>query len=172
MTRYAIALGSNQGDRTAHLRQAVDELEDLGAIERISALYETAPVGGPDQGPYLNAVALLDTDLTPEALLAALQGIEARHDRVRAERWGPRTLDLDIVAWEGPPIVTPDLVVPHPRAVERLFVLQPLCDVWPGALVAEGVTAAEARPAVADQEVELLASRWADERGIEGAYRP
>jgi 2-amino-4-hydroxy-6-hydroxymethyldihydropteridine diphosphokinase len=161
MTRFAIALGSNQGARLDHLGQAVIELGDLGAIEAISGLYETAPVGGPDQESYLNAVVLLETELSAARLLSSLQEIEAAHHRMRTVRWGPRTLDLDIVATDGEPMDTPDLVIPHPRAVERLFVLQPLCDVWPEAKVEEGMSAAAAREMVEGQSVELVARDWA-----------
>ncbi len=160
MTRYAIALGSNQGGRVDHLRQAVAELEGLGTIEAISGLYETEPVGGPAQDPFLNAVVLLDTDLAPAKLLATLQQIETANDRVRTVRWGPRTLDLDIVAVDDQVIDTPDLQVPHPRAAERLFVLQPLCDVWPEAMVGDGLTAAEALSAVSGQVADLVAADW------------
>lgn len=162
MTRYAVALGSNQGDRMDHMRRAVDELRLLGTIEAISALYETDPVGGPDQDPYLNAVVLLDAPMTPEDLLAALHEVETRHERARTVRWGPRTLDLDIVTSEGPPIDTPGLRMPHPRAAERLFVLQPLCDVWPEAKVGDGLTASAATERIEDQAVELVASVWAE----------
>ncbi|HEU4916150.1 MAG TPA: 2-amino-4-hydroxy-6-hydroxymethyldihydropteridine diphosphokinase [Acidimicrobiia bacterium] len=160
MTRYAIALGSNQGGRVDRLRQAVAELEGLGTIEAISGLYETEPVGGPAQDPFLNAVVLLDTDLAPAKLLATLQQIETANDRVRTVRWGPRTLDLDIVAVGDQVIDTPDLQVPHPRAAERLFVLQPLCDVWPEAMVGDGLTAAEALSAVSGQVADLVAADW------------
>jgi 2-amino-4-hydroxy-6-hydroxymethyldihydropteridine diphosphokinase len=161
MTRFAVALGSNLGDRVDHLRRAATELGELGTVEAISGLYETGAVGGPDQGPYLNAVVLLDTDLTAGELLVSLQEMEGAHERVRTVRWGPRTLDLDIVAADEP-IDTPDLVVPHPRAAERLFVLQPLCDVWPEAKVGEGLNASEARGQVEGQDVELLALEWAE----------
>lgn len=160
MTRFAVALGSNQGSRIDHMRQAVTELRALGTIEGISGLYETEPVGGPDQDPFLNAVVLLDADLPPARLLESLQRIETAHDRVRTVRWGPRTLDLDIVAVDDQPMDTPDLQVPHPRAAERLFVLQPLCDVWPEAMVRDGLTAAEALASVSGQKVDLVAADW------------
>ncbi|MGH8947391.1 MAG: 2-amino-4-hydroxy-6-hydroxymethyldihydropteridine diphosphokinase, partial [Acidimicrobiia bacterium] len=131
MTRFAIALGSNEGARLDHMRHAVGELRDLGTIEAISGLYETEPVGGPAQDPYLNAVAILDTTSEPHELLVGLHRIEAGHGRVRDIHWGPRTLDLDIVASDGGSIRAPDLEIPHPRAAERRFVLEPLCEVWP-----------------------------------------
>jgi 2-amino-4-hydroxy-6-hydroxymethyldihydropteridine diphosphokinase len=93
-------------------------------------LHETEPVGGPDgQGPYLNAVAELDTTLSPEALLAWLHEIEQRHGRVRSERWGPRTLDLDLLLYRDLVIDRPELTVPHPRMWERDFVMTPLREI-------------------------------------------
>ena len=163
MTRFAIALGSNQGARLDNLRRAVAELERLGSVEAVSGVYETEPVGGPAQDPYLNAVAVLDTTAEPHDLLAGLHRIEADHGRVREVRWGPRTLDLDIVASDGDPVRTSDLEIPHPRAAERRFVLEPLCDVWPEAMVDEGLTATAARALVSDQGVALLAARWLEE---------
>jgi 2-amino-4-hydroxy-6-hydroxymethyldihydropteridine diphosphokinase len=162
MTRFAIALGSNQGARLDHLRQAVGEMSDLGTVVAISSLYETEPVGGPEQGRFLNAVVLLETELPADGLLSSLQSVESAHDRVRSVRWGPRTLDLDIVATDGAPVDTLDLEIPHPRAAERLFVLQPLCDVWPEAMVGEGLTAFEAMALVEGQQVQLVAADWAD----------
>ncbi len=164
MTRFAIALGSNVGARLDHLRRAVAELERLGSVDAVSGVYETEPVGGPAQDPYLNAVAVLDTTSEPHDLLKALLRIEAAHARVREVRWGPRTLDLDIVASDGEPVRDPDLEIPHPRAAERRFVLEPLCEIWPEAIVAEGLTATTARTLVSDQDVTRLAGiLWDDE---------
>jgi dihydroneopterin aldolase/2-amino-4-hydroxy-6-hydroxymethyldihydropteridine diphosphokinase len=165
MTRFAIALGSNQGDRMDHLRRAVAEIDELGSVEEVSALYETEPVGGPAQARYLNAVVVLETTSLPQDLLTALHRIEAVHHREREERWGPRTLDLDIVAMGGTSIRAPDLEIPHPRAAERRFVLDPLCDVWPDAMVGDGLTAAAAaaRADVTDQEVVRLAANWLED---------
>lgn len=163
MTRFAIALGSNEGARLEHLRRAVAELEDLGSVEAVSGVYETDPVGGPAQDPFLNAVAVLDTVSKPQDLLVSLHQIEAAHDRAREVHWGPRTLDLDIVSSDGAPVRMPDLEIPHPRAAERRFVLEPLCDVWPEALVGAGLTAAAARALVSDQGVALLAESWLED---------
>jgi 2-amino-4-hydroxy-6-hydroxymethyldihydropteridine diphosphokinase len=163
MTRFAIALGSNEGDRLDHLRRAVAELEDFGSVEAVSSVYETDPIGGPAQNPFLNAVAVLDTMSEPHDLLVSLHQIEAAHDREREVRWGPRTLDLDIVTSDGSPIRTPDLEIPHPRAAERRFVLEPLCDVWPEAVVGAGLMAAAARAIVSDQGVALLSARWLED---------
>lgn len=161
MTRYAIALGSNVGQRLQHLRAAVESLSSLGSIDRVSGLYETAPVGGPAQDPYLNAVVTVDTDLSPELLLDRLQEVENRRGRERVTRWGPRTLDLDLIASSGPVVTDPELTVPHPRTSERRFVLEPLAEVWPEALIADSLTAFEALAQVGDQTVDLLSRRWA-----------
>ncbi len=170
MTRYAVALGSNLGDRLAHLRAAVDEISGISKVERVSSLYETAPVGGPEQDPYLNAVVVLDSPMEPTDLLQTLQAIEAGQNRERTVRWGPRTLDLDIVAMDPGTVDTETLTIPHPRAAERRFVLEPLCDVWPEAVVGNGLTAAQARGAVTDQAVDLLASKWASAEPGPGRY--
>jgi len=171
MTRYAVALGSNQGDRAGHLRGAIDGMGGLGSIAAVSGLYETEPIGGPDQGAFLNAVAIVDTSLPPAGLLEQLQAIEDDHGRDREVRWGPRTLDLDIVAVDGGPVDQTRLQIPHPRAAERRFVLQPLVDVWPEAEIGGGMTAGEALGSVADQEVDLLAPSWVAVTGVDqGRY--
>lgn len=129
MTRAFLGLGSNLGDRRRYLRDALASLPGLVAV---SPVYETGPVGGPSgQGPYLNLVAELDTDLSPRQLLAVCQRLESAAGRVRAERWGPRTLDVDILWIEGTAVDEPDLVIPHPRMTERRFVLAPLSDLAP-----------------------------------------
>ena len=160
MSRYAVSLGSNQGDRVTHLRIALGEMGRLGRVDRVSPLYETAPVGGPDQDAYLNAVAVVETDLSPHEVLARLQEIEASEGRVRTVRWGPRTLDLDIIAWSEGGVARPDLTIPHPRAAEREFVLRPLADVWPDASVGANVTAEAALDRQRDQGVDRLANNW------------
>jgi len=165
MSRYAVALGSNQGDRVRHLRMAVGEIDRLGSLLAVSGLYETAPVGGPEQGPYLNAIVVVETGLAPHEMLDRLRAIESDHSRERGVRWGPRTLDLDIVASDGDRVDIEELQIPHPRAAERRFVLEPLCDVWPDALVADGLTARESRERVGDQEVDLLLPTWVEEVG-------
>jgi 2-amino-4-hydroxy-6-hydroxymethyldihydropteridine diphosphokinase len=127
-----IALGSNLGDREAHLRDALRELSESGAVRivRCSSLHETAPVGGRDgQGPYLNAVAEIETRLPPRELLVLLHRIEERHGRTRGERNGPRTLDLDLLLYGEQAICEPDLTVPHPRMWGRPFVLEPLAEL-------------------------------------------
>jgi 2-amino-4-hydroxy-6-hydroxymethyldihydropteridine diphosphokinase len=127
--RALLALGSNLGDRREHLAGALRDMPDLVAT---SGVYETAPVGGPGgQGAYLNMVVELDTDLSPRELLALCGRLERGAERVRLERWGPRTLDVDIVWIDGVAVDEPDLVVPHPRMLERRFVQVPLLDVAP-----------------------------------------
>jgi 2-amino-4-hydroxy-6-hydroxymethyldihydropteridine diphosphokinase len=133
-TRVFVGLGSNLGDREAHLRHALDELARAPGVRvtRRSSAIETAPVGGPrGQGPYLNAVVELDTDLAPRALLELLLAIEQRAGRQRRERNGPRTLDLDLLLYGDQRIEAQDLRVPHPRLEERAFVLQPLSELEP-----------------------------------------
>jgi 2-amino-4-hydroxy-6-hydroxymethyldihydropteridine diphosphokinase len=165
VTRYAIGLGSNQGDRLANLRFGLQGLASLGSVSGISSLYETEPIGGPDQPPYLNAVVLLDTDLRPERLLSGLLEIEADAGRVRQVRWGPRTLDLDIVTSDGPHVRHEQLEIPHPRAGEREFVLRPLVELWPDADV-NGVKAAEGLPVLDEQGVDLLRRHWSDDSDL------
>lgn len=160
MTRYGVALGSNVGDRLSHLRNAVNSLGRLGDVDAISSIYETEPVGGPDQEPFLNAVVALTSDAAPQAFLRGLQAIEDEAGRERKVKWGPRSLDLDIVAWDGPPVNSADLVIPHPRAIEREFVLRPLDDVWPDADIGGGRSAREALSGVGEQGVDFMARRW------------
>lgn len=165
MIRYAIGIGGNLGDRLANLRAGTRGLAQLGEVAAVSRLYETAPVGGPDQPPYLNAILILDSDLDPHSLLAGLHTIEAAAGRERKERWGARTLDLDLVAMSQGSVDDPDLVVPHPRASEREFVMRPLVDVWPEAPVGPDLSAREALAQLEPQEVEEVSRRWIDERG-------
>jgi 2-amino-4-hydroxy-6-hydroxymethyldihydropteridine diphosphokinase len=126
--RAFLGLGSNLGDREALLRRAVASLPDVVAV---SPLYETDPVGGPEQGAFLNLVVELDTERSPRELLELCQQLEADAQRVRLERWGPRTLDADVLLVGDLAVDEPDLVVPHPRMWERRFVLAPLADLAP-----------------------------------------
>ena len=132
--RAYLGLGSNLGDRLAFLQSAVDGLAATDGIEvvAVSPVYETDPVG-PEQPDYLNAVVAVDTTLSARSLLVVGQGLEAEAHRVRGERWGPRTLDVDVLSYGDERIDEPDLVVPHPRWHEREFVLAPLADLgYPG----------------------------------------
>ena len=142
--RAFLGLGSNLGDRRHHLRSAVAGLPDVVAV---SPVYETDPVGGPaGQGPYLNCVVELHTSLTPRQLLEIAHRLEDQAGRVRAERWGPRTLDVDVLLVDELVVDEPDLVVPHPRMWERDFVLVPLADLAPE-LAQPGRIAHGVRPA-------------------------
>jgi len=125
--KATVGLGSNMGDRLANLQFAIDSLSaTVGTqVHSISPVYETDPVGGPAQGEYLNAVVVLKTILSPEQLLAATQAIELAAHRERSEHWGPRTLDLDLLAMDNLILNSQNLVLPHPRAHERGFVLLP-----------------------------------------------
>lgn len=132
--RAWIGLGSNLYDPAGQLTRAAAELRATPGIEicAVSSFYRTAPVGGPAGQPmFCNAAAALATRLSPRALLAALQAIEARHERARDVRWGPRTLDLDILAFDDLHQTDPELTLPHPRAHERAFVLVPLVEIAP-----------------------------------------
>lgn len=118
-----VALGSNLGDRDAYLRLARERIAALPAtrIVRQTAAEETAPVGVLEQGAFLNQMVAVETELAPAELLAALQAIEAAAGRTRERRWGPRTLDLDIVAFDAQRVSTPSLQVPHPEVANRDF---------------------------------------------------
>jgi 2-amino-4-hydroxy-6-hydroxymethyldihydropteridine diphosphokinase len=150
-----IGLGSNQGNSLEILRSALSDLRSLGTLQHVSPVYESDPVGLIDQPTFTNAVAELSTPLEPVALLDGLLEIEARHGRVRTVRWGPRTLDLDLIAYEGVRLDTPRLVLPHPRACEREFVLRPLADIAPGVELA-GHTASEWLSSLQAQGVRAL----------------
>jgi len=137
-TRAYLALGSNLGDRADSLQRAVDALAATPGISvvAVSRVYETDPVGGPNQGRYFNAVVGIDTVLSPQALLGVGQRLEADAGRVRDEHWGPRTLDVDVLLVGDAVVSEPDLVVPHPRMWTRGFVLAPLRDVAPDVVAA------------------------------------
>lgn len=154
--KVAIGFGSNLGDRAATVRACVRDVGIVGPVVSVSSLYRSAPVGGPEQDDYLNGVVVVETDLEPSVILAMSQGIEQRHGRVRKERWGARTLDLDLIVFEGASVDSKALTVPHPRAAERRFVLEPLSEVWPDADVG-GKTANAALAGVLDQDVSLVA---------------
>jgi 2-amino-4-hydroxy-6-hydroxymethyldihydropteridine diphosphokinase len=130
--RVLLALGSNLGDRRRYLREAI---ESLGSVTAVSGVYETEPMGGPGgQGPYLNMVVAIESDATPRTLLGMCRRLEAAAGRVKDVRWGPRTLDVDILWIDGTTVSEPDLEVPHPRMRLRRFVMVPLADVAPDLL--------------------------------------
>ncbi len=137
MTRTWIGLGSNQGDRAGLIATALSEVNALerNRVVRVSSLYETAPMGKTDQPLFLNAVAEVETDEEPRDLLRELLTIEQRMGRSRGVRWGPRTIDLDILLFGDVVGVSDDLTIPHPRLAERAFVLVPLAEIAPDIVV-------------------------------------
>ncbi len=132
--RVIIAFGSNLGDRLENLQGGIDALFDSPGLVflAVSPVFSTSPVGGPDQPGYLNAVVVAETPLPARAVLERCQGVEASFGRVRGERWGPRTLDLDLIVYGDEVSDDPALTLPHPRAHERAFVLAPWCAADPG----------------------------------------
>lgn len=136
MKHCLIGIGSNVGDRRGFFRRAVAELAASTGVtlSGVSDLYETSPVGGPPQRSYVNAVASVETEVEPRALLAVVRGIERRLGRRPGDiRWGPRVIDLDILTFGDQKIGEPDLEIPHPRMTERRFVLVPLLALEPAA---------------------------------------
>jgi len=127
--RAYVGIGTNQGDRHDNLERAVAALRSIGHVARRSASYRTEPWGKVDQPWFLNAVVLIETELAPGTLLDALHAFEQRLGRVRGERWGPRTIDLDLLLYDDLRIEEPTLRVPHPRMYERAFVLVPLAEI-------------------------------------------
>lgn len=143
LRRAYLGLGSNLGDRWALLRDAVRSLD---GVVGVSSVYETDPVGGPGgQGAYLNLVVALDTELGPRELLGVCHRLETAAERIRDERWGPRTLDVDILLVEGVEVHDEDLEIPHPRMWDRRFVLVPLSDVAPELVTEEQIDQADGR---------------------------
>jgi 2-amino-4-hydroxy-6-hydroxymethyldihydropteridine diphosphokinase len=132
--RAVVGLGSNVGDRLAHLRAAAQRIGRIARVERASHVYETEPVGGPEQGRFYNAALLIQYDGEPLDLLEALLAIELALGRVRKEKWGPRTIDLDILWVDGLAMESDRLTIPHPHLTERAFALRPLVDVEPDAV--------------------------------------
>ena len=137
--KVIIALGSNIGDTNSHLHHAIEELGKVVTITKVSSFYRTAPVGGPAQDDFLNAVLIAESDLDPLDILVAMQEIETLAGRTRDIHWGPRTLDLDLISYGDAIIAEPHLELPHPRAHERAFVLEPWLEIDPeGELAGKG----------------------------------
>lgn len=129
MTRAFLGLGSNMGERETFLRDAVAAMPD---VAEVSGLYETDPVGGPEQAPFLNIVVRLETQLSARELLEVCRTLEKAAERVRVVRWGPRTLDVDVLWVDDETVLDPpDLIVPHPRMRDRAFVMVPLAELAP-----------------------------------------
>jgi 2-amino-4-hydroxy-6-hydroxymethyldihydropteridine diphosphokinase len=152
-----LALGSNLGDRLASLQGGVEALcarPGLSGVQ-VSPVYETAPFGGPAQPEYLNAVLVAATTLSARAVLDRCQEAENALGRVRTERWGPRTLDVDVIVYGTEVSDDPELTLPHPRAYERAFVLAPWHDVDPGAVIPGRGRVADLLAAVGTADVRL-----------------
>jgi len=148
MALARIGLGSNVGDAAANVRRAIDSLAALGTVAARSSLYRSEPWGLPDQPDFVNAAALLQTALEPRALLAALKSIEHVMGRVETQRWGPRVIDLDILAYDDLEMREPGLTIPHERLFERAFALVPLAEIDPAFQAANERLPAEARASV------------------------
>ncbi len=135
-----LGLGSNLGDRLDYLQQAVDAIDEDARtrVEAVSSVYETEPVGGPEQEPYLNIAVRVATRRRPRSLLALCNRVERDLGRVRTVRWGPRTIDVDILLYGEQTVQHRDLVIPHPRLLERAFALVPLIEVAPGQRLPDG----------------------------------
>lgn len=158
MTRVYVAIGSNLGVPAEHIDNALQRLENHTGISEltVSPWYKTEAIGGPANQPdYTNAACTFLTTLAPFELLSALQAIEHNEGRVRDIRWGPRTLDLDIIWIEGFTSDDPKLTVPHPRAHERAFVLQPLCDLS-ASFILKGHTLDDLLLGVSDQAIQPI----------------
>jgi 2-amino-4-hydroxy-6-hydroxymethyldihydropteridine diphosphokinase len=151
-----LGLGSNMGDRTANIDDAIRRLTADGAIRLVSrsSLYRTAPWGVTDQDWFLNACIAIKTGLSPRELLRRCQQVESDMGRVRVRHWGPRNIDVDVLTFRGLKIDEPDFVVPHPRIAERAFVLVPLKDVAPG-LTFDGASIDSLLAKLDDRDVSL-----------------
>lgn len=159
MARAYLGLGSNQGDRVALLKAALERLEASGHVRVIkrSSLYETAPVGMTEQPRFVNLVAEVETNLDPQELLELALAAERSLGRVRAERWGPRTADVDILLYDDVRVETPTLTIPHPEMTRRRFVLEPLLEIAPDAMLPDGRRLAAFLPEVRSQDVRKVA---------------
>jgi 2-amino-4-hydroxy-6-hydroxymethyldihydropteridine diphosphokinase len=152
--QVVLSLGSNLDDRLAHLQRGVSLLAEGGLqVTAVSSVYETAPVGGPDQDAFLNVVVVALTDQSPDEVLSLAQRTESAEGRVRHERWGPRTLDIDIVTFGQTHRDDASLTLPHPRADERAFVLVPWLEVDPDATIPGRGRVAELVRSVSGQDV-------------------
>lgn len=153
-----LGIGTNLGDKKANLRAAVKLMESDKAVDvaGVSSLYSTKPVGVEDQPDFINAVVVIHTALSPAELLKLCNNIELQMGRVRTIRWGPRVIDIDILLYDNAVICDNDLIVPHPRMLERAFVLIPLAEIAPDAILPGGITAREAADRIDHAGIELM----------------
>jgi 2-amino-4-hydroxy-6-hydroxymethyldihydropteridine diphosphokinase len=133
--KAVISLGANIGNPQEQITLAIAMLREATEVLAVSSIYETAPVGGPDQPNYLNAICIAESDLPAADLLSVLHGIEKTLGRERLERWGPRTIDLDLIQYGSILSSAQELELPHPRAHERKFVLEPWLEIEPDAIL-------------------------------------
>lgn len=131
MDNVFISVGSNLGDKIGNCREAIVEMGKFSEITGVSSLYKTEPVGKEDQPNFINSAVEIETNLPAHELLIYLNSIEEKMGRIRSEKWGPRTIDLDIIFYGQLIINDDDLVIPHPRAHLRRFVLEPICEIAP-----------------------------------------
>ena len=157
MAAAYLSLGSNLGDREANVRKALDLLADRMTLMKVSSLYETAPIGVTDQNDFINAVALIETELDPTDLLDAILDVEKIVGRVRNLRWGSRVIDIDILIYDDVEISTLELTIPHPEMMNRAFVLIPLAEIAPDLELPWGLKPSEAIGKLGDQRVRKLA---------------
>lgn len=164
VARAFIGLGANLGEAELALKSAVSGLRQLQhtRLTALSSLYRSAPLGPAGQPDYLNAVACLETSLTPHVLLTAVQALENAHGRTREVRWGARTLDLDVLLYGHDVIHTPDLVVPHPELKNRNFVVIPLLELAPDLSLPDAILLASLPAARDSKGLEVVARHWAD----------
>ena len=159
MARAFLGLGSNLGDKEANIRESLERLSHHPGVrvEKVSSLYETAPVGFTDQPDFLNAAAEIETNLEPMDLLCITSDIEKKMGRVRNFRWGPRVIDIDVLLYDDVLLDTPELVIPHPRMYERAFVMVPLAEIAPDLKLPGGRTPAEVLESLRDQDLPMKA---------------
>ena len=153
-----IGIGSNMDDPVRQVQNAFAEIDEIAdtALMKVSSLYESAPIGYSAQRAFINAVVQVETTLSPQDLMLALLDLEAQHHRIRQQKNGPRTLDLDILVFNEWRITTETLVIPHPRAQERAFVLLPLLELVPNLFIPGAGYAREFLPLVAEQQIMKL----------------
>ncbi len=157
MARVTLSLGSNIGERFQHLQTALTKINQNKKISNVvsSSVYETKPVGGPVQDNFLNAVISLDTELTPLELLEFTQKLENEAERIREVRWGPRTLDIDVLVYGNTVIDSEVLSIPHPRISERAFVIIPWLEIEPNAHIPNIGALKELKKRIANSDVQL-----------------